>query len=296
MLSVLNVARVLMTFTVSDNLDELATNVKDTGEKLQEMRLNDREKDIQDWLSAPDPSMNYINALEKRHQGTGAWFINGHAFADWNERSNSFLWLHGIPGCGKTVLSSTIVEHLSNITTPDRILLYFYFDFTDKNKQTLEDMLRSLVSQLYQGCPDAREPLDQLRASSQYLSRDSLRDTLLAMLDKVNNVNIVLDALDESTTRSDLLAWIRSVLEADPIACRIAVTSRREEDIDSAFQRWIGPGNIVSIQRDVVDDDIKAYVGYIVHSSEQLVRWRNMPDVQAEIETTLVKNAHGMWV
>jgi hypothetical protein len=292
--AVLTVLHNLTTLAVSSDLTEVAINVRDTRENVHELRLSHHEKEIRDWLSAANPSINYANALEKRHKGTGLWFTEGEAFADWKKQPNSFLWLHGIAGCGKTILSSTIIEHLSNVTSRDQVLLYFYFDFNDSNKQTLENMLRSLTYQLYQRQPDARESLDQLWSSSQHLSRDSLRDTLLAMLGKVNNVSIVLDALDESTTRSDLLAWIKSVLGADSIACRIVVTSRREEDIESAFQLWIGPENIISIQEDVVDDDIEAYVGYIVHSSEQLVRWRNMPDVQDEIETTLVENAHGM--
>jgi hypothetical protein len=274
----------------------MATNVRDTTENVHELCFSHHEKKIWDWLSAADPSIDYTNALEKRHKGTGLWFTGGQTLADWKKQSRSFLWLHGIAGCGKTVLSSAIIEHLSNVTSRGQILLYFYFVFNDKNRQTYENMLRSLVNQLYQGQPDARGPLDQLWSSSRHLSRDTLRDVLLAMLGKVNNVSIVLDALDESTTRSDLLAWIQSVLEADSIVCRIVVTSRREKDIESALQRWMAPENIVSIQQDVVDDDIKAYVGYIVRSGEQLVRWRDSPDVQNEIETTLVEKAHGMWV
>jgi hypothetical protein len=298
MLSVLNVARVLMTFTVSDNLDELATDVKDTKEKIQEIRLNEREKDIQDWLSAPDPSRNYINALEKRHQGTGAWFIDSYAFADWNERSNSFLWLHGIPGCGKTVLSSTIIEHLKSGTTPFNVLLYFYFDFSDTNKQTLENVLRSLVNQLYERHLNSREPLDQLwysrKEKDNLLSKKSLGDVLLAMLSKFHNVSIVLDALDESTTRSDVVAWLRCVLTADSFKCRIIVTARREKDIESALLCWMSPENMISIQQGDVNDDIRAYVVHAVHNGEALKRWHSMPGVQVEIETELVKRADGM--
>jgi hypothetical protein len=296
LVAILTVVYNLTTLAVSSDITEVATNVRDTGESVHKLRLSHHEKEIRDWLSAADPSINYANALEKRHKGTGLWFTGGQTLADWKKQSRSILWLHGIAGCGKTVLSSAIIEHLSNVTSRDQILLYFYFDFNDKNKQTHENMLRSLVDQLYRGQPDARGPLDQLWSSSRHLSRDTLRDILLAMLGKVNNVSIVLDALDESTTRSDLLAWMQSVLEAESVVCRIVATSRREQDIESALQRWIAPGNIVSIQQDVVDDDIKAYVGYIVRSGEQLVRWRDMPDVQNEIETTLVEKAHGMWV
>ena len=298
MLWFLTVARHLTSFAVSENIDELTGNFKETGEAIQELRLNQREQRILDWLSAPDPSVNYENALDKRHHGTGVWFTSGQAFADWKKRPNSFLWLHGIPGCGKTVLSSTIIEHLSSIVTPSQVLLYFYFAFNDTNKQTLEHMLRSLVNQLYQKQPDARGPLDQLwesaRGNSQHLSKKSLRDVLLAMISKARDVSIVLDALDESTTRGDLLAWLSDFLGAETCACRVLVTARREEDIETALQCWMHSEDSISIQQDDVNEDIRSYVIHTVWNSKELERWRKMPEVQDEIETGLVKKADGM--
>lgn len=239
-----------------------------------------------------------MNALEKRHAGTGLWFIGSRAFADWEQHSGSFLWLHGIPGCGKTVLSSTIIKHLENSARPAHATLYFFFDFNDKNKQTLENMLRALVVQLYLRQPDTREPLEQLwqssRESGHQLTKMSLRDVLLAMLSKVNDVSIVIDALDESTTRQDLLAWLRTVLEVESISCRILVTGRREEDIAAALQRWMRPESSISIQERGVDEDVRTYVRYTVRTSEVLARWHLIPEVQEEIETELVKKAGGM--
>jgi hypothetical protein len=285
----------LTTHAVSSDITKLAINVRETGETVQKLQLNHHEQQMMDWLSAPDPSTNYMNALKKRHEGTGAWFTGGRAFDDWKKQPNSFLWLHGLAGCGKTILSSTIIEHLSNVATPDQTLLYFYFDFNDKNKQTLEKMLRSLAIQLYQAQPDDRGPLEQLWGKGQNQpSQESLSDVLLAMLSRLNNVSIVLDALDESTTRSDLLPWLRDVLKADSCACRILVTARREEDIESAFQRWMQPGDKISIQQRDVNEDIRAYVSHTIRNSEELERWHKRPDVQNEIETELVNRADGM--
>jgi chromosomal replication initiation ATPase DnaA len=276
----------------------MATNVRDTRETDQGLRFDHHQNEIRSWLSAPDPSMNYIKALRSRHQGTGAWFIDGKAFANWKKQSKSFLWLHGNPGCGKTVLSSTIIEHLSNVATPDQVLLYFYFDFNDNNKQTLENMLRSLVNQLYQRQPDTRELLDDLRESFeegyQQLSEQTLRDVLLAMLSKVDDVSIILDALDESSTITDLLAWLRSVLETQSIACRILVTARRQEDIESVLQHWMRPEDRINIHHSGMEEDIRAYIHHMVRNSEELERWQRVPEVQDEIETRLMEKSDGM--
>lgn len=58
------------------------------------------------------------------------------------------MWLNGIPGCGKTVLSSSIIEDLQK-SSSDALsaILYFYFDFNDIRKQTIDNALRSLVWQ-----------------------------------------------------------------------------------------------------------------------------------------------------
>jgi hypothetical protein len=288
----------LTIFAVSSNINELATKIRDTGKTIQELRHDQHEKDIRVWLSAPDPSVNYTNALEKRHEGTGLWFTDGQAFSEWKKQSNSFLWLYGIPGCGKTILSSTIIQCLKTVTTETQALLYFFFDFNDTNKQTLESMLRSLVSQLYQGQPDARGPLDQLWKSSgegdQQLSKQSLKDVLLVMLHGFNDVSIVLDALDESNTRTDLLIWLGDVFKSESFSCRILVTARREADIETTLQHWTQPQDMVNINQDDVSADIRAYINHTVRDSKELDRWHKLPEVQNEIETELVEKAGGM--
>ena len=60
------------------------------------------------------------------------------------------------------------------------------------------------------------------------------------MLNGVDSVSIVLDALDESESesRGKLLAWLKSLVDSTHIACPLLVTARREEDIKSTFQCW----------------------------------------------------------
>ncbi|KAI4727064.1 Pfs, NACHT and ankyrin domain protein [Aureobasidium sp. EXF-10728] len=283
---------------ISGKIEETTVSAKATEKAIQSMRLESHQKEIKDWLSAPDPRSNYTDALRKRHERTGLWFLDGEVFTKWKRQTGSFLWLHGIPGCGKTILSSTIIEHLKKDTTSGQVLLYFYFSFNDPRKQSFEDMVRSLVSQLYFGQSDTQGPLDQLydslNAKGARSLEDSLSAVLLTMLSKVNNVSIVLDALDESVTRNEVLVWVRSVLEIDSSACRILVTARREEDIESALRHWTRPEDMMDIGASDIDEDIKAYVSHTVHNSDELVRWRTRPDVQEEMILELTKKADGM--
>ena len=51
-------------------------------------------KDLKNWLSPPDPSVNYNTASDARHEGTALWFVESNAFKEWKE-SSSLLWIFG---------------------------------------------------------------------------------------------------------------------------------------------------------------------------------------------------------
>jgi hypothetical protein len=78
---------------------------------VERIRASQVSLEIRDWLKAPDPTINHNIICAKRHPGTGSWFINGQQFTTWLDRDNSFLWLNGFAGCGKSVLSSTAIQY-----------------------------------------------------------------------------------------------------------------------------------------------------------------------------------------
>ena len=251
-----------------------------------------RKNAIIKWLSPPDPSPNYNIAKGQRHPNTGLWCLQSSQYRDWKAKINAFLWFHGILGCGKTILSSTIIEDLQE---SGYIVLYFYFDFNDQSKQLFEKMIRSLISQLYQQHEKSRKHLDQLYSSCESGSKQPesqfLIATLHTMMDEVGDLKIVLDALDECSTRNELLSWLAS---ATPKALHILLTSRKEEDIESSLTKWIPTTAVVPIQQKAVDQDIRAVVHSRLAEDGELQRWQSMPDVCEEIEKKLTEKANGM--
>ena len=288
---------ILTSDKVSKNVDALHDTTQQVHQGVGALQMKENMNRITKWLSAPDPSINHNEASKRHHDGTGLWFVHGGAFKEWKKQTRSFLWLHGIPGCGKTVLSSTIIEHLKQELT-SQPLLYFYFDFNDGNKQSLDDLLRSLVDQICQARPDSQQSLERSWAShgegSQQPSTDSLQSLLKSMLRGVGRVTILLDALDESKPRDELLAWLKSLFESTQIVCRLLITARREVDIESALQCWTHDEDRIPIQQDEVNKDISAYVKDKLRNGDELRRWRTRPDLQDEIEVKLTKQAGGM--
>ncbi len=52
------------------------------------------KRDVEDWLSPPDPSTNHVFVSDARHDGTAAWFFKSERLKEWNARG-SLLWIHG---------------------------------------------------------------------------------------------------------------------------------------------------------------------------------------------------------
>jgi len=271
--------------------------VRDIAQKLS---VEHREEKFERWLSPSDPSTNLNKALQQRHQDSGHWFLQSEVFANWTTRPNSFLWLSGIPGCGKTILSSAIIKDLADRPSADP-LLYFYFNFNDTSKQTLENMVRSFVSQLYYRREDTRMPLHSLFSSCkdghEQPSCESLCHCLSNMIALLDEVWIVLDALDECRTRrgtptEGLLSWIRDLSKQRNV--HLLVTSRLEQDIESELRQWACDEDIIPVQSSLITDDIRQYVRTRVREDKALERWRPRPDVQDEIEARLMEKADGM--
>ncbi|KAI9703722.1 MAG: hypothetical protein M1836_007492 [Candelina mexicana] len=252
------------------------------------------------WLAAPDPSLNHNAARKKWQAATGSWFVGSEQFIDWKRNPNTFLWLHGIPGCGKTILSSTIIEDALTHCglNPNLAVAYFYFDFNDTEKQEPDRMIRSLVSQLgrqrstgqalrslYSACRDGgRSP-----------TSDELLSTLRGMVQEFDGVFIILDALDESKEREKLLESISAWAAWGIGRLHTLVTSRRESDIEDSLDCFIKDCQKVSIQSTLVDEDIRTYVHKQLRTDRGMKRWQKHPEVQKEIETTLMEKADGMF-
>jgi Cdc6-like AAA superfamily ATPase len=279
------------------------TTVNEISSRTKDVASLQKQDAIHKWLLPPDPSTNFNKALRQRQEGTGLWLLQHSLFEKWHRQQHSFLWLHGIPGCGKTILSSTIIKHLVD-THHDQLLLYFYFDFTDAGKQTLDNVLRSLISQHYNKSKDTQKLFDSLFSSCgngrSQPTCESLCKVFLQMINQAKEIYIVLDALDECRTRKGsfsegLLAWIQSLLDLKQRNVHLLVTSRPEHDIELVLRKLVpSDEDVVPIQGDLIEDDIRSYVHTRVRTGDGLKRWQSQPDVLNEIETQLMKKANGM--
>lgn len=156
-----------------------------------------------------------------------------------------------------------MLDHLAKRN--DVLILSFFFDFSDTTKQTLDGMLRSLAFQLFRDGASANTHLDALfqahqNGRNQPTTKDLL-NTIFKMLEVQRRVYIVLDAMDESTTRGDLLLWIKSVMSRPELVhVQLLYTSRPESEFLRDIPRLIGEQNCLPLNKQAINSDIRSWV------------------------------------
>ncbi|KAI3572137.1 hypothetical protein IWW34DRAFT_824444 [Fusarium oxysporum f. sp. albedinis] len=222
-------------------------------------------------MAVPARLFNNANlARERRHPGTGTWLLNSPAFQEWKLGSRHHLWLYGLAGCGKTILSTTILDHLLQINT--HTTLAFFFDFNDPRKQKLEDLLRSLAIQIYHSGNEATRRLDSLFTSHDdgrgQPDTNALSACVDTMIQTSGKVFIIIDALDECTAREDLLQWLKHLASRK---AQLIVTGRPEADFQREIPRLFDERNRVLLDKKAVNADIHSYVNATLEQKPDFV-------------------------
>ena len=285
-----------MTLAIKKTTSRNEESLIDLIQKFHAMALEQRRNQIFQWLAAPDPSANHIKACQTKQRDTGRWFIESLNCINWKKQRASFLWLHGIPGCGKTVLCSTVIEDIASSCQAGgrNILAYYYFDFNESKKQTCEGFLRSLVTQLFAQCSEGSKTMETLftdcgEGQSEPTCK-SLVQALRELSENFEEVYLILDALDECAETRAAISLIEEIYGWHNPSLHILVTSREGVIIEKGFRHLIT--DQVQIQNVLVDADIRLFVRECLCSDPELSQWSQ--SIKAEIEKTLYDGSKGM--
>jgi Cdc6-like AAA superfamily ATPase len=138
-------------------------------------RQRDQEyQAILDWLSPINSTSQQSDFIGRRQEGTGEWLLRSREFQAWVDRSNRTLFCPGIPGAGKTIMTSIVVNYLQKGSNQKRLnagIAYLYCNFRSQYEQTPESLLASLLKQLVQGQPSVPDNVKALH--SQHKRRQS---------------------------------------------------------------------------------------------------------------------------
>ncbi|KPM37848.1 hypothetical protein AK830_g8693 [Neonectria ditissima] len=251
---------------------------------------------IIDWLTPIDYASEQSDFISRRESGTGQWFLDSPEFKTWIETKNQTLFCPGIPGTGKTILTSVVVEELMHRVENDRSIgiAYLYCNFRRQHEQKSEDILASLLKQLSQS--QLSLPNSVISLYDRHLT-DRLRPTYNEIITTLQSVAtlyprlfIVIDALDEyqvaAPTQKTFLPEIFD-LQAK-CGLNLYATSRFIPKITESFDKSI----VLEIKAS--EHDVGKYVDNHLSCLPSFVR-RNEA-LQQEVRAKIINAVDGMYV
>lgn len=254
---------------------------------------------IRRWLAPPDSSTNANHARKLRHEGTGNWFLVSPIFLEWTSRRRRSLWLHGLPGCGKTVLLTTAYDYITQELGTCTVVLQFYFDFGDERKQTVDSMLHGLIFQIHTLQVEPTSELNDIFKRYNH-GRDqpdgsALSDCLHKMLKDLPTTFVFIDALDECSQRVELLNWMRDFMAVPDLShVQLMMTARPEAEFNHQLPSLIHECNCVSLQTELMNADIKSYVQSSLERRPGFKKWISVPATLQQISLEVGSKADGM--
>ncbi|KAK3897606.1 hypothetical protein C8A05DRAFT_19660 [Staphylotrichum tortipilum] len=176
---------------------------------LSSYRDGESLEDILTWLCPS--SIRYQDKTLQRNltlqlPGSGKWFLDSKQYVSWKQDPDDHLiWINGLPGGGKSILFSGIIQDLQSTNTVklpgDVILNYFWTPNSETYKESptvqfLKDLSFQFVASS-EGCYHVALRMWKRKAGSALDSSEYL-PLLNSFVSQCSRVYLLVDALDET--------------------------------------------------------------------------------------------------
>ncbi|KAF2802118.1 uncharacterized protein BDZ99DRAFT_402102, partial [Mytilinidion resinicola] len=313
------VDRLFALLSQNEKLDETYLTLQQLFDELRRpiIRIDDQLSKAQDDLERQKrvsiiKSVSTINFVTQHKVAnasllpdSGSWFLNKPQFQEWRDEScSSVLWLHGIPGSGKTKLTSMVVSELKSTSH----IAYFYCvrNLAEPERAECDSILLSLVRQL--ACPAPSGPIlapvisryedaldEMVEFSDVTWTREETIQVLVELCDLYPAVTFVIDALDEVNpmNRLELLDGLLKIMDESQALVKVFISSRENMDIVARLENT--PNLRIGAKENT--EDIAKFVHQQLKVAN-LLNGRLPPSLKEKIPETLIEGAQGMfrWV
>jgi ankyrin repeat protein len=247
--------------------------------------------------------------LRPRAPGTCEWILSNSRFREWiSDNRSSLLCITGDMGCGKSILTSYLVDHIKPLmavaTSPKVTVCSFFCDDKDVGRKHGQEVLRSL---LYQILHQRHDLMDHATARfsevvpgrwSLLKLWEILRDIMLDPI--TGSVILIIDAMDEceSLSRDRVLTSIRQFLAENakpPSNCvKILISSRPNVDLTEEIGQYSSQFSLDEIRN--VEQDILLVVKDQLDELAIKARWPATTREALERSIVMKADRNFLWV
>lgn len=240
---------------------------------MTEMILERRKERLARWLDASWTTDLYDSFVRRRLEGTCEWILGRAEFRHWISsdfpgNTAKMLWIHGVPGSGKTILCANLVENLSR---EPHLIAYYFMSSGSKSREDPYVVIRSWISQIVSHNQEARNiayaKLDAKVAGTDSATRKETLELFQAIAEGIPHCTFVVDGLDECAWASEGSdgsrdkspeEFLRAIRQSiSHTTTRLLVVSRDEHDIRRGFFSKADGPLITPFEYKISTDDVK---------------------------------------
>ncbi|KAJ6437571.1 hypothetical protein O9K51_09777 [Purpureocillium lavendulum] len=296
LLHVLKPAKVVTLPPWADRLLQEMSATSRKADRIIQYHHTQEQREILDWLTPVDYGLQQSDYLARRQPGTGQWLLESNEFQGWLAATGQTLFCPGIPGAGKTILTSVVIDDLESRfrSEPNSGLAYIYCNFQRQEEQSLDHLLASIVKQLAERQPSVlsnikavyeRHELSRTKPSLEDITR--LLHSVAAVYSRIF---IVVDALDECQASGR--CRLRFLSELSELQKRhdsnIFATSRFIPEIVGHFK--------IGVSREIraSANDVATYLQSHIQGLPSVVQQSR--ELQEDIATGILQAVDGMFL
>lgn len=278
-----------------DGQQKIGEGVSDITFGVTALNVGQQEEErrqIENWLSPIDFRSRQQEILKGAQAGTRQWLFDSEKFRSWVVADRGTLWCPGIPGAGKTVTSSIVIDHLhSNYKKSNVAVTCLFCNYRDRAAQSAEIFMANLLKQVIQQRRTISAELRELfnERKKGWLTFPESANLLRGEISRFSKVFVVFDALDETSEHEDIRRLVLSELQNLPI--NLLVTSRYEKSIEQRLEK------AERLEIRATPADVQTYVKARIPSEHLLARHIQAdPTMQETIVDRIVDKSQGMYV
>jgi Cdc6-like AAA superfamily ATPase len=253
------------------------------------------KKDLLQWICPVDYHVQHRDFIDRHQPGTGEWFLQDMKFQGWHQSKGATLFCPGIPGAGKTIMASLVIDYLLRSQhVADGPVTFIYCNYKRHSEQSVKHMLSSILRQIVDMQPTVPKPVQDLYTSHTTKRTTPLsgeiRQALEAVSKDLQGLTIVVDALDECETRArqEFLSAVETLRQKCEV--RLLATSRPLPPVQSHSAFLDKP----TLEVMASDEDLEKYIRS--RASELHSGVMSKPDLLENLVASTVSATGGMYV